>query len=126
MEKKAVQTNDAPVVVGPYSQAVKSGGFVFTSGQIPVTAAGEVLKEDIKKQAEQAIKNLAAVLSAYGLSLLDVVKTTVYLKNMADFSSVNDVYSQYFRIPYPARSCVEVSRLPKDALIEIEAVAAAK
>lgn len=126
MEKKAVQTNDAPVVVGPYSQAVKSGGFVFTSGQIPVTAAGEVLKEDIKKQAEQAIKNLAAVLAAYGLSLLDVVKTTVYLKNMADFSSVNDVYSQYFRIPYPARSCVEVSRLPKDALIEIEAVAAAK
>lgn len=124
MQKTPIQTTDAPAAIGPYSQAIKAGGFIFTSGQIPADAAtGEIIKGDITQQAKRVIENLSAVLAAAGVSLEDVVKTTVYLKNLADFSAVNEVYSRYFNIPYPARSCIEAARLPKDVLIEIEAVA---
>ncbi|MFA5676559.1 MAG: RidA family protein [Christensenellales bacterium] len=124
MRKKVINTANAPEAAGPYSQAVSAGGFVFVSGQIPAEPeTGKITDGGIEKQAERVIKNLTAVLAAWGLSLSDVVKTTVYLKNMSDFSPVNEVYSRYFASPYPARSCVE-AKLPKDALIEIEAVAA--
>ncbi len=118
-----VKTGNAPAAVGPYSQAVKAGGFVFTSGQIPVNPKDATVDPDIKNQARQVFENVKNVLEAAETSLARVVKTTVFIKNMADFAQINEIYAQYFSEPFPARSCVEVSALPKGVLIEVEAVA---
>lgn len=121
--KGIIQTDKAPRAVGPYSQGIKAGQFIFISGQIPMDPqTGEMLKDDIQAQTKQVLENLQAVVSQAGCTLQDVVKTTVFLRNIDDFSLVNDVYGRYFSVNPPARSCVEVSRLPKDVDIEIEAV----
>lgn len=125
--KKIVHTDQAPKAIGPYSQAIAANGFLFVSGQIPVNpASGEVVSSDIKKQTEQSLKNLQAILASEGRTVADVVKTTVFIKNMNDFAQVNEVYAGVFTENPPARSCVEVARLPKDVLVEIEAIAVAK
>jgi 2-iminobutanoate/2-iminopropanoate deaminase len=122
--KKAVLTKAAPEPIGPYSQAIHVGGFVFCSGQIPLDpATGQVPVTDIEGQTRRVLDNLKAVLEAAGASLGNVVKTTIFLKNMSDFPKVNQVYASYFRELPPARSTVEVSRLPRDVLVEIEATA---
>lgn len=124
LHKEVVSTGRAPAAIGPYSQAVRVGGFVYTSGQIPIDpATGEVVAGDVKLQTERVIENLKNLLQDSGSSLESVIKTTVFIKDMNDFSTVNEVYSRYFSQNPPARSCVEVSRLPKDARVEIEAVA---
>lgn len=123
--KKIVATKEAPQAIGPYSQAIKAGGFVFVSGQIPlVPATGEMVQGGIEMQTEQVLKNLAAILKAAGSSLDAVVKTTVYITNIADFAKVNEVYAKFFVKDCPARVCVEVSNLPKGAMIEIDVIAA--
>lgn len=120
-----IETGNAPAAIGPYSQAIAAGGLVYTSGQIPIDpAAGVIAAKDIEGQARQAIQNLAAVLSAAGSGLDRVVKTTCFLKSMQDFAAFNAVYAELFP-GKPARSCVEVSALPRGALVEIEAVAEA-
>lgn len=122
---KVVSTEKAPAAIGPYSQAIVTDNLIYTSGQIPVNPeTGAIDSGDIEGQARQALENLRNVLEAAGSSLCKVIKVTVFIKNMNDFSKVNEIYSGYFQNPYPARSCVEVARLPKDVLIEIEAVAA--
>ena len=109
--------------MGPYSQAIRAGGFLFVSGQIPIEPrSGKVISGGIQDQTRQVIENLKAVVEAGGASLEDVVKVVVYLKEMGDFSAVNEVYSRYFSGARPARACVEVSRLPKDVLVEIDAI----
>lgn len=124
MLKETVSTSDAPAAIGPYSQAVKCGGYVFASGQIPIDpATGQLVNGGIKDQTSQVLRNLNAVLKAAGSSLEKVVKTTIFIKDMNQFSVVNDVYSLFFADNPPARSTVEVSRLPKDAEIEIEVIA---
>ncbi|MFC4182053.1 RidA family protein [Saccharococcus thermophilus] len=120
---KKVETNKAPQAIGPYSQGIIINNMFYSSGQIPLTPEGEMVQGDIKAQTHQVFQNLKAVLEAAGASLDTVVKTTVFLKNMDDFAAMNEVYSQYFTNHKPARSCVEVARLPKDALVEIEVVA---
>lgn len=121
---EAVNTDKAPAAIGPYSQAIKFGNLVFTSGQIPIyPPTGAVIQGGVEAQARQALENLKSVLEASGSSLLKVIKTTVFIKNMNDFQKINAVYAEFFKEPYPARSAVEVARLPKDALVEIEAVA---
>jgi 2-iminobutanoate/2-iminopropanoate deaminase len=124
---EAVVTSDAPKAIGPYSQAIKAVGWVFCSGSIPLTPDGLVVQGDIQAQTHQVLKNLQSVLEASGSELEKVVKTTVYLTDMNDFTSMNDVYKLYFKstLKPPARSCVQVSRLPKDVKIEIEAIALA-
>lgn len=122
MEKKLVFTDKAPAAIGPYSQAIDLGNLVMTSGQIPVGPDGTV-PGAIEDQAHQAIRNLKAVLEEAGSSLDQVVKTTVFIADMNQFAAINAVYETYFTQPYPARSCVQVARLPKDVGIEIEAVA---
>jgi 2-iminobutanoate/2-iminopropanoate deaminase len=122
--KKIISTDKAPAAIGPYSQAVESNGFVFTSGVIPIDpATGELVTGGIEAQADQAVKNLAALLQEAGTSTEKTIKTTVFIKDMNDFAKVNEIYAKYFTKDFPARSCVEVARLPKDVLIEIEAVA---
>lgn len=121
--KKIISTEKAPAAIGPYSQAIEANGFVFASGQIPVNPATGEIPEGIEAQAEQAISNLAALLEAAGTSTDNVVKTSVFIKEMKDFSVVNSVYAAYFKTECPARACVEVSGLPKNVLIEIEAIA---
>lgn len=122
--KKVITTEQAPAAIGPYSQAIKIGNLIFTSGQIPVDpASGKIVEGGVARQTERAIANLQAVLNAAGVTLEDVVKTTLYIKDMNDFGTVNEVYGNYFAKEPPARSCVEVARLPKDVLVEIEAVA---
>jgi len=125
MEKKIILSSEkVPAAIGPYSPAVKVGKLMFISGQLPVNPeCGNLVKEDIKKQTIQILKNLSALLDLYSLTLKNVVKTTVFLKNMNDFSEFNTAYAQYFTDEFPARSCIEVARLPKDAEIEIEAIA---
>ena len=119
-----IDTPDAPAAIGPYSQAVWAGDLLFTSGQIPIDpTTGEVVEGGVEAQAGQALKNLQAVLEAAGLTLGQVVKATVFIKDMNDFPKINAVYFSYFATPCPARSCVEVARLPKDVLVEIEAIA---
>ena len=119
-----VHTDNAPAAIGPYSQAVITGNLVFTSGQIPINpATGAVEATDIKDQAEQVCKNLSAVLEAAGSSLRKAVKTTCFLRNMEDFVAFNEVYAKYFTGIFPARSCVEVARIPKDVFLEVEALA---
>lgn len=124
---KAIETSKAPGAVGPYSQAIEAGGFVFASGQLPIDpSTGAFPEGGVTEQTHQSLRNAAAVLEAAGLSLADVVKTTVYLADMADFAAMNAVYSQYFSQPYPARSAVAVKDLPKGALVEIEVLACRK
>ena len=124
MTKNIIKTDKAPAAIGPYSQAVEVNGIIYTSGVIPIDPATNTLVEgDITVQANQAIGNLIALLKEAGASSEDVIKTTVFIKDMNDFAKVNDVYANYFTSNFPARSCVEVARLPKDVLIEIEAIA---
>jgi 2-iminobutanoate/2-iminopropanoate deaminase len=123
---KAIQTNQAPAAIGPYSQGIIVNNLFYSSGQIPLTAEGTMITGDIKEQTHQVFKNLQAVLKEAGSSLESVVKTTVFIKSMDDFASLNDVYGEYFSTHKPARSCVEVARLPKDSLVEIEVVALVK
>lgn len=123
---KVVQTNQAPAAIGPYSQGIVVNNMFFSSGQIPLTAEGDLLQGDVKEQTHQVFKNLKAVLKEAGASLETVVKATVFIKNMDDFAAVNEVYGEYFSIHKPARSCVEVARLPKDVLVEIEVIALVK
>ena len=120
---KKVHTNDAPAAIGPYSQGIVTDKLFFSSGQIPLTASGELITGDVAKQTHQVFANLKAVLKEAGASLETVIKATVFIKNMDDFSKVNEVYGEYFKDHKPARSCVEVARLPKDALVEIEVIA---
>ncbi|EIJ80090.1 endoribonuclease L-PSP [Bacillus methanolicus PB1] len=123
---KTVQTTNAPAAIGPYSQGIVVNNLFFSSGQIPLTAEGVMVEGDIKAQTHQVFKNLQAVLEEAGASLDTVVKATVFIKNMDDFAAVNEVYGQYFSVHKPARSTVEVARLPKDALVEIEVIALVK
>lgn len=120
---KIVQTPNAPAAIGPYSQAMIANGMVFTSGQIALTPAGEMLTGDVREQCAQVLANLQAVLEAAGSSLDKVVKTTIFLDNMDDFTAVNELYAQAFGMHKPARSTVAVKTLPKNALVEIDAVA---
>ncbi len=121
-----IKTDSAPQAIGPYAQGIRTGNMIFTSGQIPVDPITGAVVQGIEQQAAQALENLKAVLAAAGASLADVVKTTVFIRDMNDFGKINEVYARFFTQPFPARSCVEVSRLPKDVLIEIEAVAVVK
>lgn len=123
---KVVQTNQAPAAIGPYSQGIIVNNMFYSSGQIPLTAEGQMVSGDITEQTHQVFKNLQAVLESAGASLETVIKTTVFIKNMDQFADINEVYGQYFHSHKPARSTVEVARLPKDALIEIEVIALVK
>jgi 2-iminobutanoate/2-iminopropanoate deaminase len=123
MSAETIYTEQAPAPIGPYSQAKKIAGFVFTAGQVALDGNGTLVGDDAATQARQAIANLQAVLGAGGASLDNVVKTTIFLKDMGDFAQVNQVYAEFFGTSAPARSTVEVARLPKDALVEIEAIA---
>ena len=120
---KVVATDKAPAALGPYSQAQIVGNLVYTSGQIGVDPATGAVAEDVEGQAHQVFKNIAAILEAAGTEMSKVVKTTVFVKDMNDFAAVNAIYAQYFTEPFPARSCVEVARLPKDFLVECEVIA---
>lgn len=121
--KKIISTPKAPAAIGPYSQAIEVNGLLFTSGVIPIVpSTGELVEGDIEAQAEQAIGNLAALIESAGAKIENTIKTTVFIKNMDDFTKVNEIYAKYFTTDFPARSCVEVARLPKDVLIEIEAI----
>ena len=123
MSKKIIKTEKAPLPIGPYNQAVAIGNLVYTSGQIPLNLSNAVVEGGIKEQAKCVLENLKAVLEGAGSSLDKVVKTTVFLKNMGDFATMNEIYAQYFPSAAPARTTIEVARLPKDVLVEIEAVA---
>lgn len=124
MQKEVIFTEKAPAAIGPYSQAIKLGNMVYTSGMIPVVPeTGEVAQGDAAAQTEQVLKNLNEVLKAAGTNFDNVLKTTVFIKNMGDFAAINEVYKKYFTKDYPARSCVEVAKLPKDVLVEIECIA---
>ncbi|MBH8584404.1 RidA family protein [Thermoactinomyces vulgaris] len=120
---KKVQTDKAPQAIGPYSQAVETGDWIFTSGQIPLTPDGKLVAGGIEEQTRQVLENLKSVLEAAGSGLEHVVKTTIFLRDMNQFQTVNEIYGGYFKEHQPARSCVEVSRLPKEVLIEIEVIA---
>lgn len=121
--KKVISTVNAPAAIGPYSQAVEVNGMVYTSGQIPVNPKTGEIPEGIEAQAEQAMRNVKNLLEAAGTDIERVVKTTVFIKDMGDFEKVNTIYAKYFTGECPARSCVEVARLPKNVLIEMEAIA---
>jgi 2-iminobutanoate/2-iminopropanoate deaminase len=124
ISKKVISTDKAPAAIGPYSQAIDTGVFIYTSGQIPVDpSSGVVVQGGIEEQTKQVFENLRNVLEAAGSGLDQIVKTTVFLKDMGDFAKVNEIYATYFTTPYPARSCVEVAALPKGVMIEVEAVA---
>lgn len=122
--KKTIETNDAPTAIGPYSQAVAANGFVFVSGQIALDPkTGQIIAGDVKDQAKRVMENAKAILAAAGCGMGNVVRTTIYLRNMADFAAMNEVYGGYFPADPPARATVEVSRLPKDALVEVDFIA---
>lgn len=121
--KKVVQTTKAPGAIGPYSQGIDIGNMIFFSGQIPLNPETGEMHEGIEAQTKQALDNVKGLLESQGLDFSHVVKTTVFLDNMDDFNTVNSIYAQYFVEPYPARSAVEVGRLPKGALIEVEIIA---
>ena len=122
----AIDTTDAPKAIGPYSQAIKASGFVFVSGQIPIDPATQQLIEgDIADQTDRVLQNLSNILEAAGSDMENVVKTTVFLKSMNDFAAMNEVYARFFKHDPPARATVEVSRLPKDVLVEIDLIATA-
>lgn len=120
---RVISTNEAPAAIGPYAQAIVADGWLFTSGQIPLTAAGQLSGSDIESQTEQVFDNLAAVLAAAGASLTQVIKTTVFVQDLNDFARLNAVYERRFGSHKPARSTVQVARLPRDVLVEIEVVA---
>ena len=123
--KKVISTAKAPQAIGPYSQAIEAGDFIFVSGQIPlIPATGELVEGSVEVQTARVLENLKAILEAVGSSLESVVKTTVYITNMDDFAKVNGIYGQFFQENPPARVCVEVSKLPKGALVEIDVIAA--
>jgi len=125
--KKIVSTDQAPKAIGPYSQAVVSNGFAFLSGQIPLDpATGQLIGGDIAQQTERVLENLKAVLASCGSSLQQVVKTTVYLKDMGEFAAMNEVYARYFPVEPPARATVEAARLPRDVRVEIDCIAAVR
>lgn len=126
MDKKVIATTNAPAAIGPYSQAIEVNGMIFTSGQIPVNPADGSIPQGIEAQARQALTNVSNLLEAAGASMSDIVKTVVFIKDMNDFAKVNEVYAGFFESDFPARSCVEVARLPKDVLIEVEAIATRK
>lgn len=121
--KQAIATDKAPAAIGPYSQAIEAGNMIFVSGQLPINPADGTMPDNITDQTRQSIDNLEAILSKAGLSLDNVVKTTVFLADMSLFADMNAVYSSRFTAPFPARSAVAVRQLPKDALVEIEAIA---
>ena len=123
MMKKAIQSNEAPAAIGPYSQAIYAGGMIYVSGMLGIDPADGNLKATVTEQAEQALKNLSAVLKEAGTDMGRVVKTTVFITDMGAFGAVNEIYAKYFSAPFPARSCVQVSALPKGGLFEIEAIA---
>ncbi len=120
---KIISTEKAPAAIGPYSQAVITGGLVYTSGQIPIIPETGELAMGLEAQAHQVFKNLAELLKAAGTDMSRAVKTTVFIRHMDDFAAVNAIYARYFTEPFPARSCVEVARLPKDVLLECEVIA---
>ena len=121
--KKIIATDKAPAAIGPYSQAVEVNGLVYTSGVIPVDPATGNIPKGSVAQAQQAFANMKHLVEAAGSSMDKVIKTTVFIKEMNDFAAINEVYAKYFPKPYPARSCVEVARLPKDVMLEIEVIA---
>jgi len=123
MSKEVIFTEKAPKAIGPYSQAIKSGNLLFISGQVPVNPTTGELTGDIKVQTQQVLENLKSILVAAGASVSDIVKTTVFLRNLDDFNVMNEVYREYFPDDAPARSTIEVSRIPRESLIEIEAIA---
>ena len=123
MNKQVIKTDNAPEAIGPYSQGIIVGDFVYTSGQIPINPKTGIMETDIKLATKQSIENIKEILEEVGTSLENVIKTTIFLKDLNDFNVVNEVYATYFNENNPARSCVEVARLPKDAVIEIEAIA---
>jgi 2-iminobutanoate/2-iminopropanoate deaminase len=124
--KNVVATNRGPKPIGPYSQAIKANGFIYLSGQVALDPkSGEIVGSDIRQQTERVFENIIGILEAAGANLHHVIKTTVFLKDMNDFSAMNEVYARYFTAAAPARSTVQVSRLPKDTLVEIEVIAAA-
>jgi 2-iminobutanoate/2-iminopropanoate deaminase len=122
MPKKAVESEEAPRAIGPYSQAILSGNFLFLSGQLPIDPVNGEISGDIKAQTDQIFKNMAAILAEVGASLKDVLKTTVFLKDLNDFAAMNEAYKQYFAHEPPARTCVQVAGIPRGALIEIESI----
>ncbi|MPY15444.1 RidA family protein [Paenibacillus glucanolyticus] len=126
MSKNIISTNQAPGAIGPYSQAVEINGLVYTSGQLGLNPETGEFGEGVQEQTKLSLSNVKAILEAAGTSLEQVVKTTVFLKDMNDFTAVNEVYGSFFAEPYPARSAVEVARLPKDGLVEIEVIAVKK
>lgn len=124
--RELITTKDAPQAIGPYSQAIRANGFVFVSGQVAIDpGTQQVITGDVAAQTERVLKNLSAILKAAGTGLEKVVRATVFLKNMGDFTAMNEVYARYFSSQPPARSTVEVSRLPKDVLVEIDVIALA-
>ncbi|MBI5286073.1 MAG: RidA family protein [Deltaproteobacteria bacterium] len=125
--KEVIKTNRAPLAIGPYSQGIKAGGFIFVSGQIPIDpATGEVAKGGVEEQTRQVMRNVKGILEAVGASLRDVVKTTVYLKDLTRFTDMNQAYAEFFPEEFPARSTVEVSNLPKGVDVEIDVIAIIK
>lgn len=122
--KKVISTPKAPAAIGPYSQAIQVGNLIYTSGQIPIDpATGQLVEGGIKEQTRQSLSNIQAIIQEAGLTMASVVKTTVFMADMADFAEMNSVYAEFFTEPYPARSAVAVKTLPKNALVEIEVVA---
>lgn len=122
--REIIKTKNAPEAIGPYSQAVAVGDYVFTSGMIPINPqTGNLVEGGVKEQATQVLQNVKSLLEASGSSMDKVVKTTVFIKNMNDFATINEIYKTFFTSDFPARSCVEVARLPKDVLLEMEAIA---
>lgn len=126
MQKEVISTKNAPGAIGPYSQAIKIGNLVYTSGQLPINPATGELIEDIKKATAQCLDNVKAILEEAGTTMDKVVKTLVFVKDLNDFAAMNEVYATYFTSNPPARSCVEVAKLPKDARVEIEVIALAE
>jgi 2-iminobutanoate/2-iminopropanoate deaminase len=124
MNKEIISTKNAPAAIGPYSQAIKVGNLLFTSGQIPLDpTTGELINKDIKSATKRVLENIKGILEEAGINFGNVIKTVVYLRDMEDFATVNEIYAQYFTSKQPARSCIQVAKLPKDALIEIEVIA---
>ena len=122
--KKVISTPKAPAAIGPYSQAIQVGNLIYTSGQIPIDpATGQLVEGGVKEQTRQSLNNIQAILQEAGLTMASVVKTTVFMADMADFAEMNSIYAEFFTEPYPARSAVAVKTLPKNALVEIEVVA---
>ncbi|MBK7147568.1 MAG: RidA family protein [Bacteroidetes bacterium] len=124
MNKEIIATSDAPSAIGPYSQAVQSGNFIFLSGQIALDITGQIVSDEVQAQTHQVMKNIAAILKAAKTDFNAIVKTTIFLKDMNDFAAVNTVYASYFEGNFPARETVEVSRLPKEVRVEISVIAA--